>query len=214
MKKNIRVLLLFALILMIILLSACSAVQATQSSQQNSVSDASSSVISSDSKEAESHTINGILLIKTAVYSGKVKVFIPDSFSVMTEEMLKLKYPTDNRPTLVYTNESGSVNIVFNHTQNRIKKADYPEFIESFKAALANQYPTAQFYRTGIETINGNSVGIIELITPAIDTDIYNLMWFAELDGRILLISFNCTIDQKDDWIEAANFILESFELK
>ena len=214
MKKNIRILPLFVLILMIFLLSACSSVQATQGSQQNSVSDANSSAMSSGSNEAESQTINGILLVKTAIYNDKAKVFIPDSFSVMTEEMLKFKYPTDNRPTLVYTNESGSVNIVFNHTQNRIKKADYPEFIESFKSALAKQYPTAQFLRTGIETINGNTVGIIEVVTPAIDTDIYNLMWFTELDGRIFLVSFNCTIGQKDDWIEAANFILESFALK
>ncbi len=37
------------------------------------------------------------------ILSDKVEVLIPEGFEVMSEEMAAIKYPTGNRPTLIYT---------------------------------------------------------------------------------------------------------------
>jgi hypothetical protein len=50
------------------------------------------------------------------ILSNKIEVLIPESFDIMSEEMLKHKYPLETRPTLVYTNEDGTVNVAFNLT--------------------------------------------------------------------------------------------------
>lgn len=50
----------------------------------------------------------------------------------------------------------------------------------------------------------------MELLSLAADTEIYNLIWFTDLDGKLLLSTFNCTKEQMDDWKPIAKTIMES----
>jgi hypothetical protein len=48
--------------------------------------------------------------------------------------------------------------------------------------------------------INGKEVGYLEFLTSAMDTEIYNLIFFTDLDGKLLLCTFNCTKKSIDEW--------------
>ena len=80
--------------------------------------------------------------------------------------------------------------------------------------ALTTIFTSVQFYRTDLAIINGRDVGIVELITPAVDTDIYNLIWFTDIDGRLMMATFNCTVELEEEWKGVANRILESFRVE
>jgi len=38
------------------------------------------------------------------------------------------------------------------------------------------------------------------MMAPAFDGQTYNLTYFSELEGRVLLCSFNCLEDQVESW--------------
>ena len=60
-----------------------------------------------------------------------------------------------------------------------------------------------------IETIFKDFI-YLNLMTPALDTEIYNSIYVTVLDGKILLISFNCTKELYDDWFETSEIIMNS----
>ncbi|HHY73113.1 MAG TPA: hypothetical protein GX497_07790 [Bacillus bacterium] len=147
------------------------------------------------------------------VLSDRVEILIPKDFEVMSEEMIAIKYPQGNPPTLVYTDNEGEVNIAFNHTTTPIEDSEIEQAKPTLKAGLESAYPDATWYRDEMTTINGKNVGVFELITPALDTNIYNLMFFTELDGQLLVATFNCTEELSDEWKPLAQQILQSYKV-
>jgi hypothetical protein len=63
------------------------------------------------------------------ILNKRLKVFIPSGFALMDDATLKARYPIEGRrPTEVYTNTEGTINIAFNHTQTRGGITDLPQF--------------------------------------------------------------------------------------
>lgn len=161
-----------------------------------------------------SATVITIELEAKALLDNKIELKIPKDFGIMDEEMLKLKYPSERRPTLVYTNESGTINVALNHIQSRADQTVIAAYKETFVKTFKASYPTAVWLGNGINEINGKKVGYLELITPAVDTEIYNLMFFTDLNGKLLLCTFNCTKKNIEEWTPAAKEIMNSLKIK
>jgi hypothetical protein len=162
----------------------------------------------------ESWTFQNIELEKKQILNDKVEILLPKNFGIMPEDMLKLKYPSTNRPTLVYSDEDGAVNIAFNYTTNRASQQQIENYKDVFVSTFESSYPTAVWGEKGIKEINGRKVGILEVTTPAIDTKIYNLLFFTDLEGKLLICTFNCTSNKKSLWLESAKKILNSLTIK
>ena len=158
-------------------------------------------------------TVGGVLLQPKTMINGKLTLLIPQGFSIMDEEMLKLKYPSERRPTLVYTNELGSINIAINHTKDRIQQSDIAAFHQRLDGMFRNLYPSATWFESGVIDINGREWLTLNLRTPAIDTEIRNIMIGTSVEGRLLLVSFNVTREQEDQWLEPAKAIVQSLRV-
>lgn len=151
---------------------------------------------------------------KNEILNGKVLALLPSGFDVMSEEMLAAKYPASNRPALVYTNEDGSINFAFNHTVNQVTEDKLPEVLPAFVQQFNSIYPQIQWFKKEIEKVNSKNFTVMEFTTPAVDTRIYNLMYITELEGRMLMCSFNCMESQKSEWESKAKQVLNSVEVK
>ena len=156
----------------------------------------------------------GIEFETKSLLGNKIMLKIPKGFNIMSEEMAVLKYPADRRPTLIYTNESGGINVALNLTSNKAIQAQMPAYKDNFVKAFKNLYPSAEWKQTGVKEVNGRKVGFIEFITPAVDTKIYNLIFFTDLNGQLLLCTFNCTEKNIGQWQPAAQEIMASLKLK
>ncbi|MCB2408740.1 hypothetical protein [Hymenobacter lucidus] len=161
-----------------------------------------------------SATYKGIELESKSFINKKVELKIPKGFEVMKEEMMKMKYPSERRPTLVYTNETGGINVALNLTKNKASQDLISPHKDNFVKVFKNIYPSAEWKSSGIKSINGRKVGYLELVTPAIDTKIYNLMFFTDLDGQLLLCTFNCTEKSIKEWQPVAQEIMGSLKVK
>lgn len=161
-----------------------------------------------------SWTFQNIKLEKKQVLNDKVEILLPKNFGIMSEEMLQLKYPSANRPTLVYSDEDGTVNIAFNHTTSRASQKEIEKYKDVFVSTFKSSYPTAVWGEKGVKEINGRKVGFLEVTTPAIDTKIYNLLFFTDMEGKLLICTFNCTSKKKSAWAESAKKIFGSLIVK
>lgn len=149
-----------------------------------------------------------------SLLNNKVELKIPKDFDTMSEELMKLKYPSERRPTLVYSNESGGINVALNLTQHQASQQMIPVYKDNFVQTFKKLYPSAEWKDSGVKTINGKKVGYLELVTPAIDTEVYNLVFFTDLDGQLLLCTFNCTKKSIEEWTPTAKEIMNSLKIK
>lgn len=140
---------------------------------------------------------------------GDFSIKIPTEFTKMNEDMLITKYPSVNRPEKVYTNEKGSVNIAFNREYIEVKDGDIKPAVESIEETfkLIGEDIKLDFYK-----VDYRQVGVMEVTTNAIDTKIYNKMIMFSLNGKFKTISFNCTEELKDEWLDTGDAIIKSLK--
>jgi len=58
--------------------------------------------------------------------------------------------------------------------------------------------------------VEGKNVAYMELVHPVLDGNLYNLMFFLELEGRILMSIFNCLKESMEEWKGPAFEMMQS----
>ncbi|RPD45362.1 hypothetical protein DNI29_18435 [Hymenobacter sediminis] len=89
-------------------------------------------------------------------------------------------------------------------------QANLPAIEQYLYATMQKAQPQATWYGHGMRLVNSRQVGYLELLTPATDTEVYNLMFFTDLDGRLLIMTFNCVKKDVALWKDKAQEILQS----
>lgn len=138
---------------------------------------------------------------------GQFSLKIPKEFKIMSDEVIAIKYPSGNAPTLVYTNETGSINVVLNLNDVPMKNSDIEKYIKTMEDTY-KQYVNS--INVDFWERNNYKIREIEFISPATDTNIYNRMIAFSVNGNLRIVSFNCTEKYIDEWKEVSEFIIES----
>lgn len=154
-----------------------------------------------------------IMFEERKLIEEQISLRLPKDFVIMPPEKVSLKYPSERRPGLIYTNEAGTINITLNHTQTSLEESDIQKFRDSMIDTIEKMQPAVRWLGSGMQNINEQSGGYFEFIAPALDTDIYNFMFVTELQGRALIISFNCPEAELDHWRPLAKGIINTLEL-
>ncbi len=100
----------------------------------------------------------------------------------------------------------------FNHTQNKCsinELANYKQFFER----QFNQ-PGIAFLKSELKQINGIDFIVMDFITPAVDSRIYNLMFATSLENRLMIGTFNCTTNHLEEWKPLAGEIINSIKVQ
>lgn len=169
-------------------------------------------------KTGEKREVKAIIIAKQktiqndkseTILNKHLKVFIPSGFVLMDEVSLKARYPIEGRrPSEVYTNAEGTINIAFNHTLTKGGIADLPQFKQVFERQF-NQ-PGISFMTSELKPINGTDFIVLEFITPSPDGEVYNRMFITSLENRLLMGTFNCSVKLIQEWQSTANKIENS----
>jgi hypothetical protein len=182
---------------------------------QLEVEKAESEVVASDAANPEKPTSSNVTSPSSLITRnmlGKVEVSVPRPFKIMDEEMIAVKYPLKQEAEFqVYTDEDATVNIAFEHLPNIATLQDLP----AIKQVLEHEFnqPEIDFRKSEIKKINSRDFIVIEMITPAADTRVYNLMFLTSLDGKLLMGTFNCTVNKQKEWQPIAERIVNSIKI-
>ena len=116
-------------------------------------------------------------------FENKMKIMLPEKFEDMPLEIAQIKYPMEQRPAVIKTNEKTDINISLNLTQQPYENKQAEAVLKIFKGAIANVYPNNLFMEQKIE-VNPyeTTIAWFDFISHGIDGRLYNLMFFTSVD--------------------------------
>jgi hypothetical protein len=150
---------------------------------------------------------------KNVTLEGIVSLDIPEEFSAMPLEMAKVKYPMEKRAKSILTNSEGNVDILVNYTQNKVPENQEELLRQALSNNMKRMHPTAKWHKNEVIELHGHKYAFLELTTPALDTDIHNVMLATSVNGRALIISFNMTVELENKWLDKAIETVKSVKI-
>ena len=153
-----------------------------------------------------------IELIKKRVLSERVEVLIPKGFEVMTEQQMDFAYAhASSRPSVVFTNNN-LVSLAFNYSDNDADQDMVDVYESTFAKAYHKQYNKATWFSEGVKEVGARKVGYLEFMKPEMGHEVYTLVFFTDVQGKLLICTFNCADRQKPEWEPLAKKILNSLK--
>jgi len=153
-----------------------------------------------------------IVFKEKSLFADTVRIRLPEDFTLMDRELAVLKYPSGRRPNLIYTDPSTTVNIAFNYTATSLMSKDIDTFKKTMMQTIRRMQPV-RFLEEPVIIRNGRQMGCFEFISPALDGEIYNLTAFTPLNGRAILIGFNCYEEERPKWQPVARGIINTLQV-
>jgi len=145
-------------------------------------------------------------------FDENLKIHIPTSFVDMPAELVKLKYPSSDRPQIILTDTNGASDISFSLIPNNIKDAQIVEVKAGMKAIFQKLNPSYLFFEEGIEEVDGKTIGFFEFKSPTLTEPLFNVMFFVEIDGDIIMGCFNCPYEEYLLWQPLVGQMLKSMQ--
>ncbi len=153
-------------------------------------------------------------LERIKLLNDKIEISAPKELLKMTDEMWSIKYKERARPILVLSDENGEVNLLADVTTLTATEDQLASFKDSQMEQLRKSRPDLEFLGNGLKTINGKKVGYFKFLSQAIDQKVFNYYFFAIVDSKILLCSFNCVEKLRVAWENTADEIVASLMIK
>jgi hypothetical protein len=154
-----------------------------------------------------------IAFCEREIVKDKLFMTIPVDFELMSTEMAKIKYPNENRPQIIYTDEEGAITVNFTLMDAELTDEEITEASQALQQVIQRTNPLVKIISNNVITANGISIGHFDFVSPAIDDDVYNKMFIFPIDGQFTLGSFNCLHIDMVRWIDIVEQMLFSIRL-
>lgn len=137
---------------------------------------------------------------KYSFFGGSVSMYMPKYFEEMTTEHADIKYPSINRPQLLYTNSEDTVNIGLTLLDDEVfKKEDIIDFRDAMLEAFRSVNPTSKILDKGnFELTEDTPLAYYTFDSLAMGGGMYNLLLATLIDSKILVVSLNCVAKEAE----------------
>ena len=135
------------------------------------------------------------------------KIKIPSEFKIMSDEIVNVKYPNGNAPSLVYTNDKTTINVALVMNDVTMKNNQIEEYVKTMESTYKNY---SKDVKLNFWERNNHKIGEMEFTTEGSDTEIYNHIITFSVNDKLRLVNFNCTKEQISEWQEVSKFIVDS----
>ena len=147
---------------------------------------------------------------KVSLFENKVELTIPKLFPEMSKEDIQKRFNRGTPPDFVFGEKKGSPSISITLRSNRITQETVAQYVDLVEKSITGPLPEAKTIRKGTRTINKRKVGYVILITPSLNGEIYNYMFFTDFDNKLLICNFNCMNRSVVEWGDIAESIASS----
>ncbi|UII29197.1 hypothetical protein LVD15_12455 [Fulvivirga maritima] len=162
-------------------------------------------------------------MVKTKV-NDNITAKLPENFYPMSADDIAQRYPSVRKPLAAYTDDSRYVGFSINISATQWMPTDAAIAKDFFKASLFNLYDKVEVISEGIKEINGR-----EFIYFEFDSQVngeqhsftnegpmrkYAYVQYLIVRGKTIVFSFNCPLQLKAKWQQAAGEIMNSLKVK
>lgn len=149
-----------------------------------------------------------------SLFNNKVELKAPKELAEMTASMWTLKYHDLPRPEMVLTDENGEVNLLAELTKQPIADSQVVLYKDFRVSNLKKTRKDVSILGEGMKKVNGKNIGFIKFTSQASDQKIFNYYFFTTVNGKIMLLTFNCIEKLQPDWEKVADQMLNSIKIK
>lgn len=154
-----------------------------------------------------------IAFARRTILESRLSVLMPESFVIMPLELAEKKYPAIQRPDEIYTNNETTVNFCVSLKNDKAANEDIPGAKDIIQQAVMRMHAGSKVINSETIDVSGINIAYFDFCSAAIDTDIYNMMFFLSVDNRIVVGSFNCPWQNMDVWKPVIEQIFETVEV-
>lgn len=127
-------------------------------------------------------------------------MWLPDEFDLLSGEMARIKYPAESRPEIIYSSQDMTVNISFSRKTAEMKPGEEEEIRDEVEEMIRRLYSSGSIMDKQTAAAEKNRLAWFDFVSPALDMDVYNLIFFTSLQGKLLTGACNCLSGDKDEW--------------
>lgn len=154
------------------------------------------------------------ILFSERIVDDKIKVNLPTEYKQMEDKYIELKYPAyKNKNKIIFTNDNTSINFMFDFNNRYINQDNLEKARDQMYEILKKLHPTLVLLEKSIIKSPHLNVAYFEIVTPAMDKEIYNFMYFFILENNLVLGTFNCCDDDKKEWQPVIRQVIESLQV-
>lgn len=162
-----------------------------------------------------------IKLKKTEI-AKRVKVDLPEEFTMLPDEGIAAKYPAARKPLGVYSSANGQVDFSVNEKPTTFIAKDLPLVKDIYKASIMRTFTEVQFIREEIKEIDKKQLIVFEFVSTLKDENPnsnkapikkYTIVQYYVHGGKVMIFTFNAPTLLKDKWQATANKIMNSIKI-
>lgn len=142
-----------------------------------------------------------------------ISMMVPEEFTAMSEETARLKYPSEHRPDTILTDNTETVNILFQFMEGEVESSTIKDFRNQVFGLMKYVNPGIKEREIGEIDIEGNTIAYVEFSNNAIGGKLYNLMFYMSINGKPLMGSINCLTKDVKYWRPVAIEMMQSIEI-
>jgi len=147
---------------------------------------------------------------KVELLDQGIECFLPDHFATMPPAEARLKYPSEQRPTVIYCNPDGTVDFTLDPSEMEAEEGELEQIAKQLSVMIRDVQPIRSW--KGMETlVTGHmTMTIIRFVTSAIDGHIYNEMMLFNHKGKMHIGTFHCEAEKLEQWKPVTEIIIRS----
>lgn len=142
-----------------------------------------------------------------------ITMMLPKDFVPMPPEIARMKYPSEHRPETILTEETGSVNLMFQYMDGEVDNTTIEIFRNQVFGMMKRVNSGIKEREMGAVDVAGVRIAYVEFSNNAMDGKLYNLMFYLSVKGKPLMGSFNCMTKDMKYWKTIAFEMMQSIEL-
>lgn len=172
------------------------------------------------SKEEKRDIYNGMKIYGKWIYFERcplanqtITMMLPKNFVQMDPDMARKKYPSEQRAETILTDETGTINLMFQYMEGEVNDALIENFANQIFGLMKRVNPGIKEREIGLFDASEKKITYIEFSNPVMDGKLYNIMFFLAVNGRPLMGSFNCRTKEMKYWRTAAFEMIQSIKM-
>jgi hypothetical protein len=146
-------------------------------------------------------------------FDKKIELTVPALFAEMSKDDIQKRFSRGTPPDIVYSDKKGSPSISISLKNNKISQETIAEYVDLIEKSVTTPLPETKTIEKGKKVINERNVGYIILVTPSVNGEIYNYMFFTDVDNKLLICNFSCMNSALDKWEVLAKVIAASLKV-
>jgi hypothetical protein len=140
-------------------------------------------------------------------------VYLPKEFTELPEHLRRMKYPYEQRPQIIQSDDTGAVTFTFSKLDQELEEESVEELTLEMKGIIKRTNPAHVFFSEAVEEKDGRHIGYFEFKSPALDQFIYQIMFFFVLGEVTGMGTFSCPYKEYEAWRETAFQVIGSIKV-